>query len=88
MSINLTYYLRKKNLDLKTFLKINRLTSYEDVIGFCKLRSFLPVSEKEFNSVTKKALKNEAKKKPASRKASSSQKKKSTRPRSKRKPNS
>lgn len=88
MKVNLTYYLKKKNLDLKSFLKVNCLTSYEDVIRFCSLRSFLPVSKKEFDTVKKQTSKNETKKKSNSRKTSSTQKKKSTRTRIKRKPDS
>ena len=91
MKLNLTYYLKRKKTDLKTFLKINRLTSYEQLVEFCKLRSFIPISKDDFEKEIKPPkppIKNETKKKQTRRKSSKAQKKQTVRRNSKTTPNS
>jgi hypothetical protein len=87
MKINLTYYLKRKNFDLKLFLKINNLTSYNQLVEFCKLRSFVPIDENEYNKIIKPPAKNAVKKKTTRRKTSKTQKKESVGNNSRVKPN-
>ena len=84
MKIKLDYYLKRKRISLEGFLKINKLTSYKDLLEFCNVRNFIPVNIKEYEKISESK-----KKKPpesVNRKISETQKKKSNRPGRKSKP--
>ena len=51
LSIDLNYILRRNKINLETFIKINSLASYNDVIEYCAQRGFSPCTQQEYESV-------------------------------------
>ena len=54
MSIKLEYILKRNKSNLETFVKKNKLTTYQKLLEYCDSRKFIPCSEEEYNEVTKK----------------------------------
>ena len=54
MSIRLEYILARNKSNLKIFISKNKLTSYDQLVEYCKSRNFIPCLEEEYNNVTKK----------------------------------
>ena len=72
MSISLEYLLRRKRSSLESFVKKNRLTSYNELVKYCKSRNLIPCEKEEYDNIVvqkevKKSVneKKEVKKKPA-----------------------
>ena len=82
MSIKLDFILKRNKTSLITFIQKNKLTNYQRLLEYCKMRKFIPCTEEEYNEVSN--IEREPTKKLA-RKASKSQKKRKTRSSSKRK---
>ena len=63
MSIKLDYVLRRNKSSLKIFIEKNKLTSYHRLVEYCQTRKFIPCTEEEYNTVVKKeVVQNERKK--------------------------
>jgi hypothetical protein len=62
MSIKLEYILKRNKSNLKTFIEKNKLTSYNELVEYCKTRKFIPCTESEYTSVVQVKL--EAKNEP------------------------
>ena len=56
MSIKLEYILSRNKSDLKTFIKKNKLTSYEELLEYCMSRSFIPCTESVYNLIAEVKL--------------------------------
>ena len=80
MKLSLEYILKRKRTTLESFIKINRIETYEDLVQHCTLRGFIPVSEEDYQKINeRKEIKN------IDRDASSTQKEKAKRNNTKRK---
>ena len=77
MSVSLEKILKRNKSNLLTFIAKNKLTSYDSLVEYCKMRGFIPCEESEYKAVLPKEKKNEVKK--PSRKNSSTQKKRKPR---------
>ena len=78
MSIKLEYILKRNKSNLKTFIEKNKLTSYNELVEYCKTRKFIPCTESEYTSVVQ--IKLEAKNEPkVNREVSETQKPKKRR---------
>ena len=84
MPTNLSYIIKRNKTSLKTFIDKNRLTSYAELVEYCRQRNFVPCDEEEYINVV--GSKNEKKEK-LERKTSVPQKKRKTRTSSKSKRN-
>ena len=63
MTISLDYILKRNKSDLKTFIRKNKLTSYELLLEYCETRKFIPCSEAEYNKIIgKEVVQNEQRK--------------------------
>ena len=77
MSISLEYLLRRKKSTLENFIKKNKLTSYNELVEYCKSRTLVPCEEKEYDSIVNSQkevkknvnVKKEVKKKATAKKA-------------------
>ena len=56
MSIKLEYILKRNKSNLETFVKKNKLTSYQRLLEYCESRRFIPCSEEEYDKVAQKEL--------------------------------
>ena len=82
MSISLEYLLRRKKSSLESFVKKNRLTSYNELVEYCKSRNLVPCEEKEYDSIVnsqKEVKKKATAKKAVSRKIGKTSKSKKSR---------
>ena len=52
MKINLDYVLKRNKTDLITFVRLNKLKSYSELLSYCATRDFIPCTEKEYNEVS------------------------------------
>tara|TARA_Y100000992_G_scaffold259328_1_gene193832 strand:- start:5571 stop:5819 length:249 start_codon:yes stop_codon:yes gene_type:complete len=80
MPTNLNYIIKRNKSSLKNFIDKNRLTSYADLVEYCRQRNFVPCTEEEYIRVV--GSKNEKKEK-LERKTSKPQKKRKARASSK-----
>ena len=72
MSINLDFILKRNKTSLESFVKKNKLTSYEKLLEYCAMRKFIPCTEEEYNNVVNKGSVDDGKRE-VSRKASKAQ---------------
>ena len=49
MKIELKYLLNKKDISLKYFCDLNNITSYDDLVSYCDLKHYRPVSFEYYN---------------------------------------
>ena len=77
MSVKLENILKRNKSNLSTFIFKNKLTSYDKLVEYCKVRGFIPCEESEYILRMPKEKKNEIKK--PSRKNSNTQKKRKSR---------
>jgi|6_EtaG_2_1085325.scaffolds.fasta_scaffold00227_31 hypothetical protein len=52
IKISLQHLLSKNKTDLRSFLRKNKLNSYDDVLVYCEGRNIIPVSREEYQSHT------------------------------------
>lgn len=84
MPTDLSYIIKRNKTSLKTFIDKNRLTSYAELVEYCRQRNFVPCDEEEY--IDAAGSKNENKEK-LERKTSVPQKKRKARTSSKSKRN-
>lgn len=77
MPIKLENILKRNKSNLSIFIFKNKLTSYDKLVEYCKIRGFIPCEESEYHAILQKEKKNEVKK--SSRKNSNTQKKRKAR---------
>ena len=51
MSIDLAYLLKRKKSTLEKFIKKNKLTSYNELVNYCKNRNLIPCEQKDYDSI-------------------------------------
>jgi len=51
MSISLEYLLKRKKSTLENFIKKNKLTSYDELVKYCKNRNLIPCEQKEYDDI-------------------------------------
>ena len=48
MPTDLSYIIKRNKTSLKTFIDKNRLTSYAELVEYCRQRNFVPCDEEEY----------------------------------------